>query len=216
MQEDKQNEPKILPFKKFLLGNNQFIENLKKLYCVHKPETPSLLINEFLSQQQKISTENDKLETETQNTEETIKSAVSYYSRKIAFDPRMRLLIYEYVKQVSRISTNPTIKGTKEITTYDLLFPSKHINKLKLKKVKNDLVHLINEAERYDLINYEIDTIDKQSGSDLLIANLAELIGHSGETDNLSKCWDGLKMEILTKALKDYIYPRSTEIIKKE
>jgi transcriptional accessory protein Tex/SPT6 len=127
---------------------------------VHKPETPSLLINEFLSQQQKISTENDKLETETQNTEETIKSAVSYYSRKIAFDPRMRLLIYEYVKQVSRISTNPTIKGTKEITTYDLLFPSKHINKLKLKKVKNDLVHLINEAERYDLINYEIDTID--------------------------------------------------------
>ena len=223
VKQDKELEPKVLGFSEFLLANTDFIENLKKLCCIHKPKTPTQLITEFVKSQQKIQEANEfeninKIENESvaMGQEERAKQAVLFYSRRIAFDPRIRLLIYEYVKQVTRISTHPTIKGSKDVDIYDTLYPAKHINKLKQKKVKNDLIHLINEAELYDYVNYDIDTLDKTTGSDLLVANLAELIGVSSENDIINKNWDSLKISILNKTLGDYLYPKANEIIKKE
>lgn len=82
----------------------------------------------------------------------SLTSLCRFMANEIFYHPVIRRWIRNMYFERATISTEPTLKGKKDLDLYHLLYPAKRILKRPLKNFRDDLWLMMIEAEKKELI----------------------------------------------------------------
>lgn len=186
---------------KFGLSPEQFGENMRESYQLHKPD-------QFPVEPEDAAKEYIKEKSQFNSPEAILSGARHIVAIQISRDPLIRKCVRHTFRNRSFIFISPTERGKKDIDDNHPCFKFKYIRGKPISDLKDDAVLIIFEAEEHDLVNVKI-TVDRENREHENFTYLEE-IKHLYLRDDFSslvKKWNDQRTLALNTAFQNYLYP---------